>query len=275
MNGLFTALITPFHDDKICYTSLEKLINWQLKNDVNNLVIAGTTGESTLLTHKEKSDLLRFTRTVAPDCNLIAGVSSPSTAEAVKQAVIAETLGADALLVSPPYYSKCTHDGYVFHIESIASAVSLPIILYNVPARSGYCISQQQLQRCMELPNVNHVKQCVEIDVARRLYINGMQMLCGDDGRLIEYADSGICSGAVSVMSNLFPHETAQAMTGKSTDVYRKSVQLLSRDINPVVIKYMLYCAGLIKSPDVRLPLTLPNNQLRLDIKNFIDEVNI
>lgn len=275
MNGLFTALVTPFRDDKICYTSLEKLINWQLTNDVNNLVVAGTTGESTLLTHKEKSDLLRFARTVAPDCNLIAGVSSPSTWDAVKQAVIAETLGADALLVSPPYYSKCTQEGYVLHIESIASAVSLPIILYNVPARSGYCINHQQLQRCLSLPNVNHVKQCVEPHIARQLYFKGMQVLCGDDGRLIEYADSGICSGAVSVMSNLFPHETAQAMTGKSTDVYQKSVELLSRDINPVVIKYMLYCAGLIASPDVRLPLTLPDKQVQKDIKNFIGEVNI
>ena len=158
--GACTALVTPFLENKVNYPMMEQLLRRQIEAGITAVVVAGTTGESPTLSDDEKIELFRRCKAYVGDsCKIIAGTGTNSTEHAVALSIAAEEAGVDALLVVSPYYNKSTPDGLFAHYLSIAHAVSLPIILYNVPSRTGVDIPVSVYQRLARVPNIVGVKE--------------------------------------------------------------------------------------------------------------------
>ena len=158
--GTCTALVTPFKNGEIDYKSLENLIEFQISNGIDALLINGTTGESATLSECEKRELISFaTREVAHRVPLIAGTGSNSTKKAIHLSQFACDVGADACLVVTPYYNKASADGLVKHYEAIANEIDIPLILYNVPSRTGVNIPLPVYEKLSEHKNISAVKE--------------------------------------------------------------------------------------------------------------------
>ena len=158
--GVCTALVTPFMDGKINYPMLKMLLRRQLEGGIRAVVLSGTTGESATLTDDEKLSLLKAAKDfVGDDMQIIAGTGSNSTAHAIELSVAAQEAGADGLLLVSPYYNKATAEGLVAHYTSIAKAVNLPMILYNVPSRTGVDIPVSVYSRLSQVSNIVGVKE--------------------------------------------------------------------------------------------------------------------
>ena len=158
--GVCTALVTPFLDGKVNYPMMEQLLRRQIEAGVSAVVIGGTTGESATLSDEEKYTLFRRCKEYVGDrCLIIAGTGSYDTADSIHLSATAEEAGADALLVVSPYYNKATPDGIVMHYLSICHSVSLPVIVYNVPSRTGLDIPVSVYQRLTAIPNIAGIKE--------------------------------------------------------------------------------------------------------------------
>ena len=158
--GVCTALVTPFFEDKVNYPLVEQLLRRQIEAGVGAVVLSGTTGESPTLSDTEKFELFRRSKEFVGDrCTIIAGTGTNSTQHAIKLSQAAEHAGADALLVVSPYYNKANPEGLFAHYMSIAHAVSIPIIIYNVPSRTGVDIPVSIYQRLCVHPNIAGVKE--------------------------------------------------------------------------------------------------------------------
>ena len=165
--GACTALVTPFLDGKVNYPMLEQLIRHQLDAGINAIVLAGTTGEAATLADDEKLEMVKRAKAyTGDDCVIIAGTGSNSTAHAVKLSFAAEEAGADALLIVSPYYNKATPEGLYAHYLTIAKTVSLPIIAYNVPGRTGVDMPVSVYERLNDIPNVVGIKEATGIDLS-------------------------------------------------------------------------------------------------------------
>ncbi len=223
--GYATALITPFTDDgkSINFNALEKLLDFQLKNDADAIVLLGTTGEPATMTTKEKEDLVKFcVRFINHKIPVIVGAGSNDTATACKYAKRYETLGADALLVVTPYYNKCTQAGLIAHYTEIAKNTTLPLILYNVPSRTGVNMLSQTVAELSKVQNIvaikeasGNVEQVMEI---RRLCNDDFDIYSGDDALTLPILSVG-GSGVITVAGNIVPnkmHELCNAYFGKA-----------------------------------------------------------
>ena len=158
--GVCTALVTPFLDGRINYPMAKLLLRRQMDAGIKAVVLSGTTGESPTLTDREKIELFRQCKEFAKEeCTIIAGTGSNSTVHAIELSQAAEEAGADALLVVSPYYNKATPEGLIAHYLSIAYAVDIPIIIYNVPTRTGVDIPVNVYQRLTQIPNIAGVKE--------------------------------------------------------------------------------------------------------------------
>ena len=205
--GACTALVTPFLDGKVNYPMMEQLLRRQIEAGIPAVVIAGTTGESPTLSDNEKIELFRRCKEYAGNaCKIIAGTGTNSTKHAISLSVAAEEAGVDALLVVSPYYNKSTPDGLFAHYLSIAHAVSLPLILYNVPTRTGVDIPVSVYQRLARVPNIIGVKEASS-DITK---IARIKLACGPDFSVWSGNDDQIIpvlslggSGVISVLSNL------------------------------------------------------------------------
>ena len=176
--GVCTALVTPFLDGKVNYPMMEQLLRRQIEAGITAVVIAGTTGESPTLSDEEKIELFRRSKAyVGDNCKIIAGTGTNSTEHAIALSKAAEEAGVDGLLVVSPYYNKATPDGLFAHYLSIAHAVSLPIILYNVPSRTGVDIPVSVYQRLSRVPNIVGVKEASN-DITK---IARIRLACGSD----------------------------------------------------------------------------------------------
>lgn len=267
--GVCTALVTPFLDGKVNYPMLEQLLLRQMEAGIKAVVIAGTTGESPTVTDEEKITLFRRTKEyVGERMIVIAGTGSNDTRHAVKLAVAAQESGVDALLVVSPYYNKATSDGLKAHYTAIAGSVHIPIIIYNVPSRTGLDIPVSVYQRLAQLPNVAGVKEATA-DIGKILHIRA---LCPEDFRIWSGNDSMTVpiislggSGVISVASNILP-EQMQSMTDAALDGdfdTASSLQcamvlwtdFLSSEVNPIPVKAALKRMG-FDCGICRLPLT-------------------
>lgn len=266
--GVCTALITPFLDDKINYPLVEQLLRYQVESGVKAVVLSGTTGESPTLSDSEKIELFRRSKEYVGDsCRIIAGTGSNSTDHAVKLSIAAEAAGADALLVVSPYYNKGNPDGLFAHFFSIASAVHIPIILYNVPSRTGVDIPISVYKQLSALPNIAGVKEA-STDITK---ITKIRSACGDDFSIWSGNDDQIVpvmslggKGVISVLSNICPAETvamAQAALAGDFDTasalqcqMSKLIELLFCEVNPIPVKYAMRYAG-FDCGNCRLPL--------------------
>ena len=266
--GVCTALVTPFLGSKINYPILQQLIRRQEDAGIHTLVLAGTTGEAPTLSDREKLELFEKGRQYASsDTLIIAGTGSNCTAHAVELSKAAEAAGANALLVVSPYYNKANPDGLVAHYLSIAHATSLPIILYNVPSRTGLDIPIHVYQKLSRIPNIVGVKEATtditKITKIRNTCGDNFAVWSGNDDAAVPAISLG-AQGLISVVSNVAPYETASmcdaaldgdldSATQLQTDM-QALIEALFREVNPIPVKAAMELLGYDCGP-CRLPL--------------------
>lgn len=268
-SGASTALVTPFLDGKVNYPMLEQLLRRQIDAGIEAVVIAGTTGEAPTLSDAEKLELFRRAKDyTGKDCLIIAGTGSNSTSHAVQLSKATEETGVDGLLVVTPYYNKATAEGLYTHYLSVAQAVSLPIILYNVPSRTGVDIPVSVCKRLSRVPNIAGIKEASP-DITK---ITKLMLECGSDLPIWSGNDDQICpvlalggSGVISVLSNILPVET-QALAKAALDGdfdtaaalqarLQPLVEMIFCEVNPIPVKAAMKLMG-YDCGGCRLPLT-------------------
>lgn len=265
--GACTALVTPFIDGKVNYPMMEQLLKRQIEAGIQAVVIAGTTGESPTLSDEEKLTLFRRCKSYVGDqCLIIAGTGSNDTAHCVSLSMSAEEAGADALLVVSPYYNKATPDGIVMHYLSVCHAVSLPVIIYNVPSRTGLDIPVSVYQRLARVPNIAGVKEASP-DIKK---IAKIRNACGADFPIWSGNDDLIVptmalggKGVISVLSNVKPEETVQMCEAALDGDFETAAELqcnllplidfLFCEVNPIPVKAAMkhigYDCGVCRLP--------------------------
>ena len=267
--GSMVALVTPFKNGQVDWHSLEALVEFQIQNGTHGIVPCGTTGESATLSHQEHDDVIRAViRAVHKRVPVIAGTGSNCTDEAVRLTREAEKSGADGALLISPYYNRPTQEGIYQHYKKVASEVGIPIIIYNIPGRTGSKIEPETLARLAEISNVAGVKEATgsvdqAIDVIR---------LCGDRLAVYSGEDSLIYSlmalggkGVISTVANVAPKETAQLTEAclkgnweNGREMQFKLIPLIRSlfiETNPIPVKTALSLMGKC-SADLRLPMT-------------------
>lgn len=266
--GACTALVTPFLEDQVNYPMLEQLLRRQIDAGIHAVVICGTTGEAPTLSDKEKLELFRRAKAyTGNDCLIIAGTGSNSTRHALELSLSAEKLGVDGLLLVSPYYNKANPEGLYQHYEIIANAVDLPVILYNVPSRTGLDIPVSVYQRLSKLPNIAGVKEASgnisKITHIRRACGGDLPIWSGNDDQITPAMALG-AAGVISVLSNILPVETqamAHAALNGDFDTaaalqteLQPLVDALFADVNPIPVKEAMKLIGYDCGP-CRLPL--------------------
>ena len=274
--GVCTALATPFKDGGIDWAALAELIEIQAAGGVAAICLCGTTGEAATLSDGERLQLVaRAGGLIGGRCDYVVGVGSPSTARSVSYARFAAANGADALLVVTPYYNKGTHDGITRHFHTIADSTDLPVILYNVPSRTGVDLTVGHLTEIAAHPNIRGLKEAG--DSVSKLAdfmasLGGkMQLYAGNDAAILPTLALG-GSGVVSVLSNILPGEVADICRlfeeGKTEEARRLSLALLPlthllfAETNPAPLKCALSLLGLAEE-EIRLPLSPVSETLR------------
>lgn len=267
--GACTALVTPFLHGKVNYPMLEVLLRRQIEAGIPAVVVCGTTGEASTLTDAEKLEIIRRSKEFAGDklC-IIAGTGSNCTSHAVYLSQAAEDAGADALLVVSPYYNKGTNDGIYTHYLMISRSVSLPMILYNVPSRTGLDIPIGIYKKLAKLPNILGIKEASS-DIGKIGKIlsecpEDFYVWAGNDHMTVPAMSMG-AKGVISVLSNLFPDKThSMALAALNGDFDTASAlqtelhgltEALFTEVNPVPVKAALKLLG-YDCGGCRLPLT-------------------
>ena len=240
--GTCTALVTPFLEDKVNYPMMEQLLRRQIDAGIRAVVICGTTGEAPTLSDEEKLELFRRAKSyVGTDCLIIAGTGSNCTSHAAYLSLAAEKVGADALLVVSPYYNKTTPEGLLAHYLTIAHTVSIPIIAYNVPGRTGMDIPVSVCQRLSPIPNMVGIKEASsEITKVTRLFreCKDFAVWTGNDDQIVPAIALG-AKGVISVLSNVLPVQT-QAMAQAALDGDLDTAAALQQELQPLV--ELLFC---------------------------------
>lgn len=270
-SGSHVALITPmFEDGQVDYPSLKRLLDYQLDNGTDGLIIMGTTGEAATIDFAEQLIVLQFViDQVQGRCQIIAGNGSNSTAEAVEKTKALDKMAIDGFLTVTPYYNKPTQKGMLAHFSAVAAATDKPVLLYNVPGRTGVDLLPATVAELSHIPNITGIKEATG-SLAR---LRDIQALVGPDFALLSGDDASACDfllqgghGVISVTTNVAPKAMAlmiraaragDSATAKNVD---STLQPLHRDLfiesNPIPAKWALLRLGLITSDFARLPLT-------------------
>lgn len=242
-SGTCTALVTPFLANQINYPMMDRLIHRQIDSGIPAVVVCGTTGESPTLSDAEKLEIIRRSKHITKDrCLLIAGTGSNNTCHTVQLSKAAEEAGADALLVVSPYYNKPTPDGLIAHFTAVANSVSIPVILYNVPSRTGIDMPVNVYQALSALPNIAGVKEA-SADICKITRIRqhcGSQfgIWTGNDDMTVPAISLG-ANGVISVTSNVYPVEV-EAMTEAALEGDCDSATMLQMKLQPLT--ELLFC---------------------------------
>ena len=282
--GACTALITPFKNGEIDYKSLKDLIEFQISSGIDALLINGTTGESATLSECEKRELISFaTREVAHRVPLIAGTGSNSTKKAIHLSQFACDVGVDSVLVVTPYYNKSSADGLLKHYEAIANEIDIPLILYNVPSRTGVNIPLPVYEKLSEHKNITAVKEANPSisDFAKlsEKCNKKLDLYSGNDDLILPTLSLG-GKGVISVISNILPKETKEIcrlwFDGKikeATELQLKLLPLINAifsEVNPIPIKTLLANEGFC-SEEFRLPLCSMSNEKKKSLFDLFD----
>ena len=284
-SGCYTALVTPFNEDlSVDYLSLSKILEEQVESGVSGVVVMGTTGESPTLNHKEHNQLIEFVvKEIAGRCLVIAGTGSNDTQEAIDLTKNASKNGADASLQVCPYYNKPSQEGLYKHYAAIANLTSLPIILYNVPSRSGVGIELETVCRLAELNNIRAIKEASgSVERVVKIKLNtDLDILSGDDGLILPMMSVG-AKGLISVLSNAFPKQMSQIIElflkndiQTSKKIFYQFYNLMNAmfiESNPIPIKTVLALQGKIKEL-FRLPLSLISTENKKILSALLEQL--
>ena len=277
--GMATAMVTPMTPEGVDYEALGRFIDFQLSQGINALVAVGTTGESATLSPEERKEVIRFTiDRVAGRVPVIAGTGTNNTQHAIDYSISAAREGADALLVVTPYYNKATQNGLIAHFTAIADKVDKPIILYNVPSRTGCNLLPATVEKLAEPPNIAAIKEASgNMSQVVELFArcgDKIDVYSGEDGLTVPILSMG-GKGTISVLSNVLPKE-AVAMTdaffagnvdkaAQDQCKYLNLINLLFCEVNPIPAKAAVSAMGFGKEY-IRLPMTPmePENRAKL-----------
>ena len=276
--GTGCALITPFKNGEIDYEALGRLIDRQIEAKVDALIIGGTTGEAATLSNKERYELFSFAKErISGRTKLIFGTGTNDTRVALKHTKFAEELGCDGVLLVTPYYNKGTEDGIEKHYLNIAESIDLPIIVYNVPSRTGVNLGINLLDRLANHENIVGIKEASDSTdrlVTLAAFSDKLALYAGNDSQIYPTLALG-GSGVISVVANILPKATKALcdsyFEGKHTHALRLQLELLPfiktlfLETNPSPIKYAMEKVGLC-TREVRLPLFEPRESTKEEI---------
>ena len=259
VKGSIVALITPFHEDgSVNFEKLKELLEWHVEKKTDAILVLGTTGESSTMTHEEDDAVVKCALdTIKGRIPVIVGSGSNCTQTAVEKSVLYDKMGADALLVISPYYNKSNTQGMIQHFTAVADAVTKPVILYNVPGRTGCSISEEAIKVLSQHPNICGIKEAsgnmsYVAGIAR--YLNDeFVMFSGNDDMIVPILSMG-GHGVISVLANVIPEETHNMVmdylhgdTQKSLDAQLKYLDLIHAlfcEVNPIPVKEALNLMG-------------------------------
>lgn len=273
--GSAVALVTPFTQNGVNYEKLRTLLEWHIKEGTDAILICGTTGEASTMTEAEKRETIKFTVDVVNKrIPVIAGTGSNNTATAIQMSKYAESVGVDALLVITPYYNKTTQNGLIKHFTAINDEVKTPIVLYNVPGRTGVNILPNTLVKLAQLSNVvaikeasGNISQAVQM---KALCGDNIDIYCGNDDQTVPFISIG-SKGVISVLANIIPNKVHEIAINCLNNNYKKALDIqlntlslaniLFIETNPIPIKTAMNLIGL-EVGNLRLPLC------NMEIKN-------
>lgn len=274
--GAGVALITPFKENgEVNFEKLEELVEEQIAGGTDAIIACGTTGESSTMTHEEDDEVIRFIcKKVNHRIPVIAGTGSNCTREAVSKSIAAEKAGADGLLVVTPYYNKATQKGLIQHFTTIANAVSIPVILYHIPGRTGVTMKPETIVTlCREVPNIVGVKEASGdfSAIAEIMHLSGgeIDVYSGNDDQIVPLLAMG-GRGVISVLSNVAPRQTHEICASffrgdveTSRRIQLEALPLINAlfcEVNPIPVKAAMNLMGKEVGP-MRLPLTTMEEQ--------------
>ena len=289
IQGSIVAIVTPMlKDGGVDWKGLEKLVEWHIEQGTNSIVAVGTTGEASTLSMEEHTQVIKeIIRVANKRIPIIAGTGANSTREAIELTKAAKELGADAALLVTPYYNKPTQEGLYQHYKAIAEAVELPLILYNVPGRTGVDLSNDTAVRLAEILNIVGIKDATgDVPRGKALIeaLNGkMAVYSGDDETAWELMLLG-ADGNISVTANIAPkamsevcavaiakdEQQAKTLNNKIANLHN----ILFCESNPIPVKWALHEMGLIDT-GIRLPLTPLAEQYREPLRNALKDAGI
>ncbi|MCV3470939.1 4-hydroxy-tetrahydrodipicolinate synthase [Campylobacter sp. CNRCH_2015_0814] len=288
--GAMTALITPFKNGKLDEQTYHKLIKRQIANGINAVVPVGTTGESATLTHEEHRICIEIALDACKgsSCKVLAGAGSNATHEAVSLAKFAQEHGADGILSVTPYYNKPTQEGLYLHYKKIAKSIDIPVLLYNVPGRTGCELQTETIIRlfrdCENIYGVKEASGSIDKCVDLLAHEPRMMLLSGEDAINYPILSNG-GKGVISVTSNLLPDmisklthlalEEKYIEAKKINDELYNINKILFCESNPIPIKAAMYIAGLTPTLEYRLPLCKPSDCNLAKIEAIMKNYNI
>ena len=266
--GSGVAIITPFNENGIDFPKFKELIEWQIAEGTDAIIVCGTTGEATTMSESERKDAIQFViNTVNRRIPVIAGTGSNNTAASIEMSKFAESVGVDGLLVITPYYNKTNKKGLFKHFEAINNAVNTPIILYNVPSRTGCNIQPKTYEELCKHPNIVAAKEASgnisQVALIRSLCGDNLDIYSGNDDQTVPFMSLGAL-GVISVFANICPaemHKICQlclendfAEAQKLHFHYLELMNIMFNDVNPIPIKTAMNLFG-FDCGECRLPL--------------------
>lgn len=287
--GTGTAIATPFDSkDNINFDEFKKLVEFQIENGVNAIIVCGTTGEAATLSQEEKQELIKYcTKIVNKRIPVIAGIGSNNTKAVIENEKYAEKIGVDGLLAVTPYYNKTTQEGLIAHYKIIASNTSLPIILYNVPSRTGVNILPETYYKLSKIKNIVAAKEANgDLSSAiktKALCKDNLHIYSGNDDQILPMLSIGGI-GVISVLSNIMPKYTSDITKKffdgdmkKAEKMQLNSIKLINslfKEVNPIPIKEALNILG-YNFGKPRLPLVPCSKELSEDLRKELKKLKI
>lgn len=285
--GCGTALVTPFTNDGINFEELRKLIEFQILEGIDSLIICGTTGESSTMSLEEKKAVIEFSVKIANGrVPIIAGTGGNNTTDVINLSKYAESVGADGLLLVTPYYNKTTQKGLIAHFSEIAKNVSIPIILYNVPSRTGINIEPETCLELSKISNIVGIKEASgnisQVSKITNLCKDNLAIYSGNDDQIMPILSLGGL-GVISVLSNIYPKYVHNLVMDYLTGNWQKAtasqiyaiplISALFSEVNPIPIKYAVnkigFNCGIPRLPLIELS---DKNKEKIDLlmKNWL-----
>lgn len=275
--GSFVAIVTPFRNGKVDEEKFKELVEFHIKNGTDGIVPAGCTGEAATLSHEEQKALVKLScEIVNRRISVIAGAGSNNTSEAIELTKYAKAAGADGVLSITPYYNKPTPEGQYRHYEAIAKSADIPVMLYNVPSRTGICMTPETIARLSKLDNIEAIKEASgSLDqVSQILGMCDITVLSGDDSLTLPMMSVG-AKGVVSVVANIIPKEISDMVSfflkgdiEKARKLHYKTLPLCKAafiETNPIPVKTSMKLMGRLNG-EMRLPLCemMKDNEAKL-----------
>jgi 4-hydroxy-tetrahydrodipicolinate synthase len=289
LRGTYTALVTPFRDDALDEEALKDLLDFQVREGVDGIIPCGTTGEASTLSYEEHERVVELAaKHVGDKVTVMAGTGSNSTKETVELTEIAKGLGAHMALVVAPYYNRPTQEGLYRHFRKVAEEVDIPLVLYNIPGRTGVNMLPELVARLAEIPNIVGIKEASgslqQVADIFRLTKGAFTILSGDDNLYLPMMSVG-ATGVISVISNIAPGRVralGEAFMERRDPEAARSIHVelmplfhgMFIETNPVPVKEALYFMGMIER-EVRLPLCALSEQNRAHVRGLMKDFGL